>query len=498
MGNEGWQIEQISLAEYRALPVFLGQSLLQSAFWGELKAKFGWRAHYLQLTLPTAVSRVVGNGTDDTSAGDNGTDGTNADGNGADGTNTTGDTSGGTNNANGSSVADDAGDSLAGTGTAASAQIAGAGDKAAAATLRIPLLVMSRRLPLVGGTLLYIPHGPTLPAVVSDGSDDSVGDAARAADATDAARARAADATAAVRIGVAAHDSKAAAAHAVLLQTLTRLIAAARLSVKPRVIRWDPPFGGDLPQKDQIDDPLQSRQHGISDARQRPPRLHLAPNSIQPRYTIVVDLHPSEGEILGRMKAKTRYNIRLSERKGVTVREAETDGKAGTAELSRWYAVYRDTCNRNHIGQRSLGYFQALLSLGRRAVSDVRVELLLAHHQQTLLGGVIIAHYNGMATYLFGASTNTMRNLMANYLLQWLAMQRAKTAGCVGYDLFGVSPTERGHYLSGLYRFKSGFGGAFIQRWGSVDYIAAPLAGRLYRLCERAYFFYHRRMKHKR
>lgn len=402
MDTADWQVAQISLVDYRALPSLPGQqSLLQSAFWGELKAKFGWSAHYLRLTpppSPPAVSRVDG--------GDGGGD-------------------------------------------------------AVAVVPQLPLLVLSRRLPLVGGRLLYIPHGPTIP----------VGTGATSGTTT-------------------------AADNAMLLRALVRpIIAATCPSVKPRIVRWDPPFAGELPREQEAqgaDGHSDMPRGSGGDARQRRPRLSLVRHSVQPRHTIVVDLRRPERELLERMKAKTRYNIRLSERREVVVREAQA------TDLAHWYALYRDTCVRNRIGRRSLGYFRALLSLGQRTISDARVELLLAYHQRTLLGGVIVAHYSGTATYLFGASANIMRNLMSNYLLQWVAMQRAKEAGCIAYDLFGVSPTGRGHYLSGLYRFKSGFGGAFIQRWGSIDYIAAPLAGRLYRLCERAYFFYHRRIKVRR
>ncbi|MCB0120221.1 MAG: peptidoglycan bridge formation glycyltransferase FemA/FemB family protein, partial [Anaerolineales bacterium] len=43
-------------------------------------------------------------------------------------------------------------------------------------------------------------------------------------------------------------------------------------------------------------------------------------DQIQFRNTVMVDLSASEEEILMRMKQKTRYNVRLAEKKGVTVR----------------------------------------------------------------------------------------------------------------------------------------------------------------------------------
>lgn len=302
-----------------------------------------------------------------------------------------------------------------------------------------PLLVLTRSMPL-GKQLAYIAYGPTLPASIGSSQ------------------------------------------YGALLCEISDAIATLLPRV-PFIVRWDPPFRRDLHSDLRGD----LRSDLRSDLRASP-RLLLAPHSVQPRHTVVVDLRPDEDEIMGRMKAKTRYNIRLAARKGVEVRQEQ--------EVSRWYALYHDTCVRNRIGQRPISYFQTLLRLGRRSQqSAVRIELLCAYHDNTLLGGIIVAYYNGTATYLFGASANTMRNLMANYLLQWEGMRRAKEEGCEAYDLFGVSPADRGHYLSGLYRFKSGFGGEFIERWGSVDYIVAPFWGAGYRLVERVYFFYHRRIR---
>jgi lipid II:glycine glycyltransferase (peptidoglycan interpeptide bridge formation enzyme) len=82
------------------------------------------------------------------------------------------------------------------------------------------------------------------------------------------------------------------------------------------------------------------------------------------------------------------------------------------------------------------------------------------------------------ATYLYGASSSTNRHLMSTYALQWDAMERAKERGCKEYDMFGVSPNpDPSHPLYGLYRFKTGFGGALFHRMGCWDY---PLDGKTY------------------
>ncbi|MBN2857810.1 MAG: peptidoglycan bridge formation glycyltransferase FemA/FemB family protein, partial [Candidatus Delongbacteria bacterium] len=71
--------------------------------------------------------------------------------------------------------------------------------------------------------------------------------------------------------------------------------------------------------------------------------LRKANTDVLPSSTIFLDIHEQENDLLGRMKPKTRYNIRLAERKGVRVR------KAGIGEIGTWYDLYRQTCQRNGI-----------------------------------------------------------------------------------------------------------------------------------------------------
>jgi lipid II:glycine glycyltransferase (peptidoglycan interpeptide bridge formation enzyme) len=89
------------------------------------------------------------------------------------------------------------------------------------------------------------------------------------------------------------------------------------------------------------------------------------------------------------------------------------------------------------------------------------------------------------ATYLYGASSNEDRNLMAGYALQWKAMQDARAFGCTQYDLFGIPPSpDPNHPMAGLYRFKTGFGGRIIHRPGSWDFPYRPLVRKVFSVAE--------------
>jgi len=217
---------------------------------------------------------------------------------------------------------------------------------------------------------------------------------------------------------------------------------------------------------------------GVEGAQRRPgdlkPPFRRAPMDIQPPSTVVIDLTKSEDELLGAMKAKTRYNIRLAERKGVEVREG------GIEDLDRWYSMYRETAARDRITIHSKQYYATLFELSEKMAGGVHreVRLLLGYAGEELLAGIIVMINGARATYLYGASSNEKRNFMASYLVQWQGILLAKARGCRLYDLFGIpfddNPDDPMH---GLYRFKTGLGGIILNRPGSWDY---PLSHPLY------------------
>jgi peptidoglycan pentaglycine glycine transferase (the first glycine) len=190
-----------------------------------------------------------------------------------------------------------------------------------------------------------------------------------------------------------------------------------------------------------------------------------SPITIQPRSTVVVDLLASEEAILARMKQKWRYNIRLSERKGVEVRQV------GDAELEVFYSLMQTTGQRAQFGIHSLEYYRHILHLF--SINN-RAQLLLAYYQGEPLAGLMLFTFNQQAWYLYGASSDTHRELMPNQLLQWRAMQQAKRQGCRQYDLWGIKDTEatlEADDLSGVGRFKLGFGGRVVRYVGAYDHI---------------------------
>jgi lipid II:glycine glycyltransferase (peptidoglycan interpeptide bridge formation enzyme) len=183
------------------------------------------------------------------------------------------------------------------------------------------------------------------------------------------------------------------------------------------------------------------------------------------------------------MKPKCRYNVKLAFKKGVTVREA------GEGGLESFYGLLKTTSLRDGIAIHSLDYYRALF---REALlygeGPVRPWLgcYLASQEGEDLAAAIVLHWGTEAVYLYGASADHKRNLMAPYALQFRAMIEAREAGCREYDLFGIPPREDPrHPMAGLYRFKTSFGGRIIHRPGSWDYPCRPLLYRLFRWAEK-------------
>ncbi|MGC8856832.1 MAG: lipid II:glycine glycyltransferase FemX, partial [Anaerolineae bacterium] len=161
-------------------------------------------------------------------------------------------------------------------------------------------------------------------------------------------------------------------------------------------------------------------------------------DQIQFRNSVWVDLSPSEGEILARMKQKTRYNIRLAGRKGVVVR------LGSLADLPLLYKMYAETSLRDGFVIREEGYYQTVWRMFMSNVGEVGLSAqaerpcalpLIAEVDGEVVAAIFLFLFAGRAYYIYGMSRETHREKMPNHLLQWEAMRLAKAAGCQEYDL---------------------------------------------------------------
>ena len=205
----------------------------------------------------------------------------------------------------------------------------------------------------------------------------------------------------------------------------------------------------------------------------------IEPHTIQPRTTILIDLRAEEDELLARMKQKTRYNIRLAEKKGVVVRE--------TNDIEGFYRLMQTTGTRDGFSVHDVSYYQQAYDLFAPSGACV---LLGAFHEDQPLAYLMLFLSGDRSWYFYGASDDSSRNLMPTYLLQWEAIRWSKAHGAVIYDLWGIPDaskeeleqnfSQRGDGLWGVYRFKRGFGGVVVRSAPAFIRVYKPLLYRVY------------------
>jgi len=180
---------------------------------------------------------------------------------------------------------------------------------------------------------------------------------------------------------------------------------------------------------------------------------------IQFRNSVLLDLSPSPAEILERARQKTRYNIRLAERKGVTVRVG------GAMDTDLLYRMYTETALRDGFIIRDREYYRLVWEQfsGRSAA-------LIAEVDGEAVAAVYLFHFAGVAYYLYGMSRDAHREKMPNSLLQYRAALWAKEQGCSIYDLWGAPDVfDESDRMWGVYKFKRGFGGSVRHTPGAYD-----------------------------
>ena len=188
-------------------------------------------------------------------------------------------------------------------------------------------------------------------------------------------------------------------------------------------------------------------------------------DAIQPQYVFRLNTEgKTSEELLMSLPQSTRRKVRAGAKKGVTV---EIRGKEAVPDFAR---LMLETGVRDGFVTREASYFENMLdNLGEHA------RLYMAYYEGQAIAGTLAIWYGDKVWYLYGASSNEHRNLMPNYMLQWSMIEWAVEKGCRIYDFRGV-PGRVGedHPLYGLYKFKLGFGGDYVEFVGEMDMVLNP------------------------
>jgi lipid II:glycine glycyltransferase (peptidoglycan interpeptide bridge formation enzyme) len=186
------------------------------------------------------------------------------------------------------------------------------------------------------------------------------------------------------------------------------------------------------------------------------------------------------------MHQKTRYSVRLAQRRRVVVEQATPS----RANLDAFYGLLEDTSDRNEFGIHSRQYYADFLDVfGSDAL------MLIAKIDGVAGAGLVAARFGNEAIYMYGGSSTEHRAHGAAFLLQFEAMRWAREAGCSHYDLWGIPEHDpapkheqgdrvsgtKGEDWRGLYRFKTGFGGEIVSYPPALERRYRPILSRLVR-----------------
>lgn len=188
-----------------------------------------------------------------------------------------------------------------------------------------------------------------------------------------------------------------------------------------------------------------------------------------PAHTLIVDLEQSEEDLLASFKSKTRYNVRLGKRKGVLMRK-----EASTKHFDDFARLLEQTAVRDNISMHPISYYRAMVETMQ---GEARAFMAYADFEGRPIAANLYIDFNGVRTYLHGATSNLHRNVMAQYVLHYEMMLDAKRIGLKSFDFWGIAPedADEKHPWKGISRYKRGFGGEEIALPGTYELCLKPV-----------------------
>lgn len=191
----------------------------------------------------------------------------------------------------------------------------------------------------------------------------------------------------------------------------------------------------------------------------------------QPQKTLILNLKKTEQEIFQGFHQKTRYNIRLAEKKGIEIIKTYNLQSEAKNYLDDFYKLIQKTASRDKFTPYPKNYYQKIFE-------KTGAYLFLAKYKKKVIAANLVIFFGKQAIYLHGASNYKYRKLMAPHLLQWVQIKEAKNKGCESYDFWGIDEEK----WPGLTRFKKGFGGEEIEYPRGEDFVFSNFWYNFYRV----------------
>ncbi|MFA5020785.1 MAG: peptidoglycan bridge formation glycyltransferase FemA/FemB family protein [Patescibacteria group bacterium] len=193
---------------------------------------------------------------------------------------------------------------------------------------------------------------------------------------------------------------------------------------------------------------------------------------VQPKSTLILDLNLSEAELSAQLKPKTRYNIKVAEKRGLKIVSSDKS----EADFEVFWRLLQKTSKRDRIKSHQREYYLKMLKLPE-------TQLVFARAGDRAVAANLMANFGAWSVYLHGASDYAFRDQMGPYLLQWQLIKAAKAAGCRFYDFWGVDSRK----WPGVTRFKTGFAPSqpLTEYVGAYDFVYNKFFYRAYNLMKR-------------
>jgi len=179
-----------------------------------------------------------------------------------------------------------------------------------------------------------------------------------------------------------------------------------------------------------------------------------------PTATTLVDLRPTEDEILGAMRRSTRDKVRRSFKRGLRVRVG------GAGDFGSYKQILEATSRRQGFKPYPANYYE---TMWRVFGESGRSCLLLAELDDRVLASTLLIGFGHTATYKMGGWTGEASKVRPNEAIHFAGMRWAKEAGYRFYDFDGIDKQvglalARGREMPdagrrGVAHFKLGFGG---------------------------------------
>lgn len=188
--------------------------------------------------------------------------------------------------------------------------------------------------------------------------------------------------------------------------------------------------------------------------------------------TVLLDLSLDLDAILSQMRARTRYNVRLSSRSGIRVREGAAD------DLDTYYQLLVTTSRRQRFAIHPKCYFA---DMWRFLAPAGHLKLFLAEYQGEVVSAQLAVAFGDTVVNKLSVWSGAQSAGKPNEALQWHAICWARSHGYRYLDLEGIDPRAAAAVLGGhplppdlqqsFSLFKLGFGGTTLLLPGTYDHI---------------------------